>query len=327
MKFKDSKQFIVSFLKNPKKILQAITIGTSIFIGSNKLSAQQITTIKTLDRNLLIYEPEKIISSKTYVLNPGVNEDKFIREGIEYRTGKKLSKGQYNYALEIGRNNLFVNGKLVPDKLYSQIHTTLRLSEILNSPITLDLGYSKSINNFKLKGLNLLNEAEFLATVKNKKDNLGVSGSLYIEDGKIKKYNGITGFKFDHNLYSAGIRVYGNSKTKTNFYGVFGTADIGEKGTVFKTSLELGYLSNPESHKKYPSVNFSLFLKPKNGDFKIYFERQTSLMSGQGGVLVELNYLIKEREKKLKSLNKNKFPKKKRKRYPMVDPPKKPRGL
>ena len=119
MKFKDAKQFMVSFLKSPKKILQAITLGASIFIGSNKLSAQQITTIKTLDRNLLIYDPEKIISSKTYFLTPGANEDTFIREGLEYRTGREFSKGQYNYALEVGRNNLFVIVKIVPDKLYS----------------------------------------------------------------------------------------------------------------------------------------------------------------------------------------------------------------
>ena len=91
--------------------------------------------------------------------------------------------------------------------------------------------------------------------------------------------------------------------------------------------MEVGGLFNPETKKSTSSINFSIFVKPKNGNFRIYLERQTSISSGQGGVLVELNYLIKQREKKLKSLNKTKYPKRNLRKYPMVDPPKNTRRL
>ncbi|MDD3178670.1 MAG: hypothetical protein PHR26_04075 [Candidatus ainarchaeum sp.] len=309
MKFKNTKQFIISYLKNPKQILKTLLLSTSVFIGSQKVSAQQISSIKTLEFNPIIYEQGNLFSSRTFYLDPGELEKKTLTQSLEYRFGKDKNNLKYNFALEVGKNNMFINGKLVPDKFYSQIHTVLKFSEIFKLPISLNVGFDKNLNNFKLKDINILEKSEISLALRNKKENIGIGGSIYLENGIIKSYNGISEIKFNKNKYSAGIRVFENKNISTKFIGFYGTADLSKKGEyIFNSTLEGGRLINPKTKKSNPSINFSIYFKPKEkGKFSMYLERQTSVISKQGGVFVELNYLLKNREKTKNLFGRNKI--------------------
>lgn len=301
MQFKDPVTFIKSFLKDPKKIISVAMISGSILVGSQKISAQSLQFIKPIELNPTIYKEGHVFSSKTYSFSADSSTNLFLEQAFEYRFGEKFKKeNQYNFAIEVGRNNLYFNGKLVPDLTFARIYSTLYLSNILKTPIDIRLGYSKEISNFVLKDIKPLDKTSLQASLST--DRLGGGVSLKVDQGKIKSFDGIFDLKFE-NKYSAGLR-YTENISSSRLVSIQGFAQMKEGNLLFMPMAQVG-LEFTKTGKKIPFVNYALYYVP-NKKLEIFLHRNVSHQE-KSGFYVELNYLLgKKKEKKILDLKEKK---------------------
>lgn len=293
MHFKDSVTFIKSFLKEPKKILTAAAISGSILVGSQKVSSQSLQFIKPIELNPTIYREGHVFSSKTYGFEADSSTTKFLEQAFEYRYGQKFKKeNQYNFAVEVGRNNLYLNGKLVPDLTFARIYSTLYLSDVLKTPLDVRLGYSKEISNFTLKDVKLLDKTSFQASVSGNK--LGSGVSLKIDNGKLIRYDGIVDVKFDKGSYSSGLRLTGDVKG-SKFLSIQGHAQIKEGKVLFMPMAQFG-MEYTRDGKRIPFLNYALYYVPNN-KVEIFVHRNVS-NNNKSGFYLELNYILGKSNKK-----------------------------
>ncbi|MCK9545039.1 MAG: hypothetical protein M0R03_23735, partial [Novosphingobium sp.] len=211
---------------------------------------------------------------------------KFLEQAFEYRFGKKFkAESQYNFAMEVGKNNLYLNGKLVPDLTFARIHTTLYLSKLFKTPLDVRLGYSKEISNFVLKDVRALDKTDLKASVSSK--SVGVGASIKIDQGKIKSYDGILDFKFKDGMYSSGIKYTDNRSSK--FISIQGHTKVYEGKAIFMPLVQIGF-EYTKNGKKIPFGNYALYYAP-NQKIEIYLHRNVSNRD-KAGLYIEINYLL-----------------------------------
>jgi len=287
MQFKNPVTFIKSFLKEPNRILTAAAISGSIIVGSQKISAQSLQFIKPIELNPTIYREGHVFSSKTYGFEADSSTKKVLEQAFEYRYGQKFKKGnQYNFAVEVGKNNLYVNGKLVPDLTFARIYSTLYLSKVLKTPLDVRLGYSKEISNFTLRDVKPLDKTSFQASVAG--ENIASGVSLKIDKGKLIGYDGIVDVKFDKGKYSSGLRFTGNVKG-SKFLSIQGHAQMKEGKVLFMPMAQIG-VELTKDGRKIPFANYALYYIPNN-KVEIFIHRNVS-NNNKSGLYIELNYIL-----------------------------------
>ena len=304
MQFKDSLSFIKSFLKDPKKIVATAMLSGSLIVGSQKISAQSLQFINPTELNPRIYKEGHVFSSRTYGFEADTSSLKFLEQAFEYRFGQKFNKNnQYNLALEVGKNNLYINGKLVPDLTFARIYSTIYLSKILNTSLDLRLGYSKEISNFVLKDIKLLDKTKFQTALSTK--DIGAGASISIDKGKITGYDGLFDLKFEKEKYSAGLRYTENIK-KSKYLSLQGFAKVKQENIIFIPSVQLGL--EFKDGKQIPFTNYAIRYIP-NQRLEVYIHRNLSNRNKQG-LYFEINYFLgKTKKRKVLDISKKKEPK------------------
>lgn len=297
MKFKDSASFLKFYLKNPEKIISAAAIAGFVVVGSQKISAQSLQFIRPTELNPAIYRDGHVFSSRTYAFEADSSSKKFLEQSFEYRFGKKFKKeSQYNFALEVGRNNMYINGKLVPDLTFARIHSTIQLSKFLDTPLDIKLGYSKEVGNFSIKDIKILDKTSLSSSVESK--NMGYGASIFIDKGKVIGYDGLVDVKFDQKRRSAGLRLV-NNLGSSKFLSIQGHAQMSDGKVVFMPMGQLG-VEITKDGKRIPFVNYALYYVP-NKKVEVFVHRNIS-NNNKGGLYLELNYILGNNKKK-KTLN------------------------
>jgi len=294
MQFKEPVTFIKSFLKDPKKILTALAVSGSLIVGSQKISAQSLQFISPTELYPTIYKEGHVFSSKTYGFEADSSSKKFIEQAFEYRFGKKFKKdNQYNFAVEVGKNNLYLNGKLVPELTFARIYSTLYLSKLLKTPLDVRLGFSKEISNFVLKDIKPLDKTSLQSSVTSKK--IGAGASIKIDQGKITSYEGILDFKFQEGVYSSGLKYTNNRSSQ--FLSIQGHTQIKEGKVLFMPMVQFCF-EHTKNGKMIPFGNYALYYAP-NEKLELYLHRNVSNRN-KAGLYIEINYLLgKTKNKKV----------------------------
>jgi hypothetical protein len=251
---------VFTVLKNPKILLvtSAIVIGGALI---NKTQAQQFSSYAGLTPAM---EKNGIaLSSVT------ISQKKILFQAFEARYGadfkNKFIEGKYNLGLTFGSNTLLFDKQPVTDKLFEQVKLAANISKIFGKKISLKIGFDKTLNNYKLKGFNLIEASKgskVQASLANKK--LIGAVSLSFDKGKLTKYSGVGEVKFGvdkKRSFSAalGFSSARNAKLKDMYWQIRGTYNIKGDKSLFMPGVGIGY----EKGKKY--LNFDLiFINKKN---------------------------------------------------------------
>lgn len=261
LNFRDKPSLINYVLNHPKAIGVVAGAGLQLLVAGKQLSAQELVGIYEVAATPFVYSAGHTIDNKTFILKN--TPDVFASNTFEYAFGKdvknKVVNGTYNLGIAVSSNNLLINKKNIPDKLFEQINLAMHLSKIFNTPVNINLGISPEFGNFYFNGITFQGSAKI--------KNSGTAGIISLNnEGKISSYQGIQEVSFGKR-YTAGLRIFNTAANKfmDSYVTLHGFADLTKKDQyVF---MPYASVSSTRSGLKKGNIDYNLgvFFKPLPG--------------------------------------------------------------